>query len=155
MPERLVIGIISNCEPSRVEQALAAAGVDRAGVKVLTTQASTPQHINSSVSFVHVAETLNRDSMADAMTRHTGVIPDFGGTAVPGINDAGRSLGAFSHPEVLDYLGDSRVPGGAAEEYNDAIADGRCVVVYTCEADRAPAAQTALQGAGLSEVRLF
>lgn len=155
MPGRLVVGIISDCEPSHVEKALAAAGIDRANLKVLTAEEASPRYTESPISFVHVAEALAKDSFSDDLTRGTGVIPDFGGTNVPGLNDEDTSLGVFSHPDLIDYIGDSDLPGGDAEEYSDAIADGRCVIVYTCDPSQVDTVQSALKSAGITEVKAY
>lgn len=153
MPDRLVVGIISTCDPSRIEQAVA--GLNRAQVRVLTSEQPTPAYENSPVTFIHVAEMMGQNSLADQMTRGTGVIPDSGGTAVPGINEEGGTLDAFEHPDVLDHLSGLQIPDGDTERYNDAIDDGRCVVVYTCDAAAADAAKTALAQTGATEVKVF
>ena len=104
---------------------------------------------------MHVAEAMEENSFADELTRGTGVIPDFGGTNVPGLDDEGASLGAFSHPDVLNFIGESDLPEVDAEEYSDAIADGRCVVVYNCDPSQADTVQSALKTAGVTEVKVY
>ena len=155
MANRIVIGIIGTCEPSQVERALGATGVEGARLRVLTSQDETPAHEGSPISFVHVAQEMAHKSLADEMTRGTGVLPDFGGTAVPGVNDAGMTFDAFSHPEVLDHLQGIELPPGDAEFYNEAIDDGRCVVVCTCDGASCDTVTQALEKAGLTNVRIF
>lgn len=154
MPSRVVVGVINLCEPKHVEQTVSAAGLDKSRLRVLTSEEETAAYVNSPISFIHVWETMSENSLADDMTRGTGVIPDFGGTSVPGINDDGGSLGVFLHPDVLDHMDGVDIPSGDAERYNDAIEDGRCVVVYTCDGD-ASTAQAAMQQAGVNDVKVF
>lgn len=152
---KIVIGIIGTCEPSRVEQTIASSGLDRTQVRVLTAEDETPGFVNSPISFIHVASGgLSRD-MSDDMTRGTGVLSDFGGMAVPGINNVGGSLDAFLHPAVLDHLDGFNLPGGDADRYNDAIDDGRCVAIVTCDDGAEQSALQALQKAGLQDVKIF
>ncbi len=154
MAKNIVIGVLGTCDPSQVERALAATGVDRTHLRVLTSEESTAAHESSPITFVHVAK-MSQQSFADDMTRGTGVLPDFGGTSVPGINDEGVSFDAFSHPEVADYLNGMEIPSGDAEYYNDAIDDGRCVVVCSCDGSACEQTAQALQKAGLQNVRSF
>lgn len=154
MAKHVVLGIISNCDPKHVEQTIDAAGIDRTSLQVLTSERPTPAHESSWLSFVHVYEFIANDSLADQMTRGTGVIPDSGGTAVPGLGNEERDLGVLSHPDVADHFEGMNVPSGACELYNDAIEDGRCVLVYSCEDDGA-ACRANLQRAGATEIRVF
>ncbi len=153
MADRIVVAVISTCDPSRIEQSVA--GLNRANVRVLTAEEESPQYAGSPVTFVHIAEAMSRNSLADEMTRGTGVLPDFGGAAVPGINDAGGSLDAFEHPDVLEHLSGVDIPPRDAERYNEAIDDGRCVAIYTCSADQADSAKAALEKAGATDVNVF
>ncbi len=154
MPDHVIVGVINNSEPQHVEQVVAAAGLDHSRLRVLTSEEASPKHVGSPISFIHVWEAMGENSLADDMTRGTGVIPDFGGTRVPGIDEDGGGLGVFEHPEVLDHMAGIGLPRGDAERYNGAIEDGRCVVVYTCDGD-ASSAQAAMQKAGVQDVRVF
>jgi hypothetical protein len=154
MAKHLVLGIISNCDPKHVEQTIDAAGIDRTALSVLTADQPTPEHESSWLSFIHVYEFVESSSLADDMTRGTGVIPDFGGTSVPGLGGEQRALGVLSHPDICDHFVGMNIPSGACELYNDAIEDGRCVLVYRCE-DDASVCQANLQQAGAIEVRVF
>ncbi len=150
MAATLVVGIVPSGDAQYVKSMIAAAAVDPANLKVLT---SKPEYDESPFSFVRVASLADRD-LAHAMTRGTGVLPDFGGTTVPGLG--GRvSLAAFSHPRVRDYFADAAIPRGDAEGYNDAIAGGRYVIVYSCGRDDAPGARSALEAAGVIDVRVY
>jgi hypothetical protein len=155
MAKSIVIGVLGTCDPSQVEHALAATGVNRSQLRVLTSEDPTEAHDNSSIKFVHVAEAMAQNSLADDMTRGTGVLPDFGGTSVPGINDEGFPFDAFSHPEVADYLTGVEIPSGDAEYYNEAIDDGRCVVICMCDGSACEQTKQALQKGGIENVRTF
>jgi hypothetical protein len=158
MAKHVAIGVLSQCAPKDVEQKVASAGLDHARLRVITNEEESEEHVQSPINFVHVIEWLESDSLSDEMTRGTGVLPDFGGTSVPGLNvDDSESLSAFSHPDVIDHLAGVEVPNGDAEFYDDAIDDGRCVLLYTCEdGDAAKAdAQAALQKAGCNHVKAF
>lgn len=155
MANRVVVGIIGTCDPSRVAQTLSAMALDQSCLRVLTSESETAAHEQAPVSFVHVAQAMG-DTFADDMTRGTGVLPDFGGTAVPGIEDEGPRFDAFSHPDVMDYLAGTSLPPGDEEFYNEAIDDGRCVVVYNCADDATVAsARGAFEKAGLHDIRSF
>jgi hypothetical protein len=156
MANRIVIGVLATCDPSQVERAVAASGLDAAHVRVLTSQEPTDEHRNSTVNFVHVAKAMAHDSLADDMTRGTGVLSDFGGASVPGLNAAGATFDAFSHPEVVDHLEGVEMPRGDAEFYNEAIDDGRCVLICTCDDPSSCDGVTqAVQKAGLGSIRSF
>lgn len=154
MAKSIVIGVLGTCDPAGVERALAASGIDRTQLRVLTSEEASEQHDRSPINFVHVAE-MSSEAFGDDMTRGTGVLSDFGGMAVPGINDEGGSFDAFSHPEVANYLRGIEIPAGDAEYYNEAIDDGRCVVVCACDAPASEQTKQSLEKAGLNNVRTF
>jgi len=153
MAQRIVIGVLGTCDPAKIENLLASSGIDRAQLRVLTAEDPTRAHEESTVSFVHVAQMANA-SLDEEMMRGTGVLSDFGGASVPGINSQdGGSF--FDHPEVVDYLAGTEIPAGDEEYFNEAIDDGRCVVVCTCDGPSCDATVQALQKAGLDNVRTF
>jgi hypothetical protein len=150
MPSTIVVGIVPTCDPAYVAMLVDRAALDASRVRVLSTR---PCDEESPIGFVHVADFLNTE-FAGMLTRGTGVL-DLGGTAVPGLRSL-TSLDAFSHPRVREYLTDAAIPRGEAEGYNDAIADGRCVVLYTCgpEEDAAQARAT-MESIGALDVRAY
>ncbi len=151
MASTLILGIVPTSDPSHVESLISEAeAVDASRLKVLSAQSGGG---DSAIAFVQLAG-LARNDLTGSMMRGTGVLSDFGGTSVPGLAGV-ASLDAFSHPSVRDYFSDTAVPRGEAEGYNDAIADGRCVVLYTCAPDDAHAAESALRAAGVLEVRAY
>ncbi|MGH7737432.1 MAG: hypothetical protein ACREMP_06145 [Candidatus Tyrphobacter sp.] len=155
MANKVVVGIIGTSDPSRVANTIATTGLDHANVRILTADDRSAEHDSAAVTFVHVAEMQGSNSLADDMTRNTGVIPDYGGTSVPGINDESGSFDAFEHPEVLDHLDGVSLPEGDAEFYNEAIDDGRCVAISTCDDVTAAGTKHAFEKAGLSDIRTF
>ncbi len=153
MADVLILGIIANSDPRRLESLVASTNISRDGLKVLTAHGTRDEE-EASLSLVEVAESTEHESFTGGLTRGTGVLPGFGGTGVPGLGMT-ASLEAFSHPRIQDYLGDATVPAGAAEGYNDAISDGRCVIVYRCTRESAPKTQAALEAAGVKDVRSY
>ncbi len=153
MANSIVIGVLGTCDPARIESALSSSGIDRSQLRVLTAEDPTQAHETSWISFVHVAQVAD-ESFEEEMMRGTGVLSDFGGTAVPGM-DAADSFSFFDHPEVVDYLSGTDIPSGDEEYYNEAIDDGRCVVVCTCDGSACDQTVAALKKAGLENVRTF
>ncbi len=154
MANRIVIGVLGSCEPAQVERAIAASGIDRTQLRVLTAEDPTQEHEDSPISFVHLGE-FAPESLDEEMMRGTGVLSDFGGMSVPGINTQESGFSVFDHPEVADYLKGINIPSGDEEYYNEAIDDGRCVVVCTCDGTACDATVQALEKAGLANVRTF
>ncbi len=154
MANRIVIGVLGTCDPSRIEGTIAASGIDRAQLRVLTAEDPTQAHEDSPISFVHVAQ-MASESLEEDIMRGTGVLSDFGGTSVPGMDVGGDGFSVFDHPEVVDYLRGIEIPSGDEEYFNEAIDDGRCVVVCTCDGSACDATVQALQKAGLANVRTY
>ncbi len=154
MANRIVIGVLGTCDPSQIERTISASGIDRAQLRVLTAEDPTKAHEESSISFVHVAEMAN-ESLDEDIMRGTGVLADFGGTSVPGMQSDGGDFSVFDHPDVVDYLHGIDIPSGDEEYFNEAIDDGRCVVVCTCDGTACDATVQALQKAGLANVRTY
>jgi hypothetical protein len=148
-----VVGVIPNSSPSQIEHVVAAANIDPKRVHIVTADAPSPAHEDSPLAFIHVAEFVNSD-FASEMTHGTGVLPDFGGTRVPGLSTPMRTLDGFTHRRVDDYL-EALLPRGDAEKYNDAIADGRSVIICECSAEEAPKVRSALETATVRDLRIY
>ncbi|MGA7571392.1 MAG: hypothetical protein WCA80_11375, partial [Candidatus Aquilonibacter sp.] len=76
------------------------------------------------------------------------------GTSVPGINTSAPLNDYLSHPHVVKHVGNLPIPDDEADNYNDAIENGRTVVAYPVDADTS-AATAAFHGAGLLHVKTF
>ena len=112
---------------------------------VITKCDRTDEHEDSFLEFAHAAQTEGSNKL----------IYDGGGTGVPDINRPGTTqLGYLGHPHVVQHLGNLPIPEDEADNYNDAIDNGRSVVAYPVDGDAA-AVQTAMHNAGLAHVKTF
>ena len=152
----LVTGIMTTCDPTEIQAALAAQNIDASTVKVVTKQAPSQEHEDSVIDFVFVAQAMESNDFSDDMTHGTGVMSDSGGTNVPGIVGRNASLSSIAgtHGDRFDYLGGFPIPSDQIDNYNDAIGDGRCVVLCTTT-DDGQALAGSFRAAGLRNVRAF
>lgn len=153
MTQRLVVGIFPQPDSHAIETALAAQNIDLSKVKVVST--SAPGGDSSNLTFVDVANEMESNSLADDLTQHTGVLNDTG-TSVPGINSPPMRLDSFesSAPEAPHYLAGFDVPDDEVDNFDEAIAEGRAVVLYADPPD-ADAVSAAFRAAGLKNVRAY
>jgi hypothetical protein len=151
----LVIGIYPQTDAKGIEAALSAQQVDVGKIKVLACDGPDEQEY-SSLSFIDVAIKLDEES-ADDMTRGTGVLADSGGTSVPGLNDPPAHFDVFEHHggTTKHYLSAFPVPDDEVDNFDDAIADGRAVVLYPDAGADAPKVVAAFKAAGLHNVRSY
>ncbi|HVS45277.1 MAG TPA: hypothetical protein VMS32_01280 [Verrucomicrobiae bacterium] len=152
----LVTGILATCDPQEIQQALAAQNIDASTVRVVTKAAPSQEHTDSIIDFVFVAQSMESNDFSDDMTHGTGMMSDSGGTNVPGIGGRSASLSSLSggRTDRFDYLGGFAIPSDQIENYNDAIGDGRCVVLCQTDGDAAKIADS-FRAAGLRNVRTF
>jgi hypothetical protein len=151
----LVVGIFAGTEAAAIESALSAQQIDLSKVKVLrSASASTPEDESSELDFVDVVENMESNSLSDDMTKGMGIMGDAGGTGVPMGRDA--SLSSFtSLGETNNYLSGLSVPDDEAENFNDAIDDGRAVIAYPDAGADAGKIAAAFRAAGLRNVRTY
>src|SRR5580704_4423232 len=104
MASQLLVGIFPSSDVASLETALGnVPGLDRSRLSVLTASEKTQAHEDSFLNFMHVAEEVEQEP----------------------------SLADFDEPEVFPhYLGSLPIPGDEAENFDEAIAEGRAVVVY-------------------------
>jgi hypothetical protein len=137
-----VTGIAPTQDVDELEKMLGSiTGADRSKFVVLTSADRTDEHDDSFINFVH------------ATTGGDEIIEGGGGTGVPGIN-GGPGLGYLSHPKVIQHVGNLPIPEDEADNYNDAIDNGRSVIAYPLESDAA-AEEAAFKAAGLLHVKTF
>ena len=137
-----VTGIAPTQNVDELEKILGSVtGADRSKFVVLTSAERTDEHDDSFINFVH------------ATTGGDEIIEGGGGTGVPGIN-SGSGLGYLAHPHVIQHVGALPIPEDEADNYNDAIDNGRTVVAYPADGD-ASAAEAAFKAAGLLHVKTF
>jgi hypothetical protein len=159
MANQLLVGIFPSNDVTSLERAISSAsGIDRSRVSVYTADPKTQAHEDSFLTFTHVVDESERDTFPE-ITHGTGLLTDFGGTDVPGINDSrDQSLTEFEEPEeeAPRYLASLRLPADEAENYDEALTDGRSVVVYPVSSDdEETKAVQALRAAGLRNVEAF
>jgi hypothetical protein len=149
----LVIGIFSETDAKALEDALKAQQIDVSKIKVFANDGNDSK--SSSLRFVNV---IDPEQISPGMTEGTGVIQDFG-TGVPGLSDHAERPGPiYSFEEGDDskhYLADYPVPDDEVENFDDAITDGRAVVLYPDAGADAQKIAAAFLAAGLHNVRSY
>jgi hypothetical protein len=152
----LVIGIFSDSDAKALEDALSAQQIDLSKVKVFAGDGDDSE--SSTLDFIEVfSETESITGLSDDMTRGTGVLADSGGTAVPGLTGPEPRFRAFfpEEGESKHYLDGFPVPDDEVENFDDAIADGRAVVVYPDAGADEQKIAAAFKAAGLQNVRSY
>jgi hypothetical protein len=151
----LVIGIYPGTDAGALESALTAAQVDPTHVKVLASDGSCTES-STLLHFVNVVTDVDSDAYADEMTRGTGVLPDSGGTSVPGLGGPDQWSDIFVHGGTTKhYLSAFPVPDDEVDNFDDAIDEGRSVVLYPDPGADAPKIAAAFKAAGLQNVRSY
>ena len=155
MAAGLVIGICSNSDTKALDDALSAQQVDLEKVKVFAADGDDLE--TSPLDFIEVfSESEYITGLSDDMTRGTGVLADSGGTNVPGLTGEPRFKAFFPDDgESKHYLAGLPVPDDEVDNFDDAIADGHAVVVYSDAGADAPKIASAFKAAGLLNVRSF
>jgi hypothetical protein len=153
--DRLVVGIYPDTDPKALENALEAQQLDLSKIKVVGGRAEDPDE--SKLEFVDVIEDMDSNSLSDDMTRGTGILGDSGGTSVPGLGGRQASLESFSTPEGASrmYFSGFPIPGDEVDNFSDAVADGRAVVLYSDPGADAEKVAAAFKAAGLRNVRAY
>jgi len=150
----LVVGIFPQSDAKALESALSAQQIDLSKVKVVSGGAADTEE--SALEFIDVVEDMESNSLSDDMTRGLGIMGDSGGTSVPGIGGRQAKLGSFSHPGGSSrYLGGFAIPPDEVNNFDQAVAEGRAVVLYPDAGADAQAVATAFRAAGLRNVRAY
>ncbi|MGA8533267.1 MAG: hypothetical protein WB615_04085 [Candidatus Tumulicola sp.] len=156
MSQGLVVGIFAGSDPAAIEAALSAQQIDLSKVKVLrSASAATPADDASELDFVDVAENMESNSLSDDMTKGMGIMGDAGGTGVP--MGRGSSLGPLDSRggASQNYLSGLAIPDDEADNFNEAIEDGRAVIVYPDAGADADKLAAGFKAAGLKNVRSY
>ena len=155
MADRLVVGIFPTCDPQALQEAVSAQPtIDVNKMRVITNDERTKDHEESGLHFVHVIEEESALDRDPRYTHDTGIMSDFGGTDVPGIN-WGANLSSFYSGEGTNLLIELGIPDDEAENFSDAIEEDRCVVIYNSGNDNPEIVESALKAAGLKNVHTF
>jgi len=151
----LVVGIFPQSDAKALESALSAQHVDLSKVKVVSGGAGDTG--SSALEFIDVVADMESNSLSDDMTRGMGIMGDAGGTGVPGIGGGRQAtLGSFSHRGAASpYLSAFAIPPDEVDNFDQAVADGRAVVLYPDAGADAQAVVTAFRAAGLRNVRSY
>lgn len=159
MAEGLVVGIFPESDAAALESALSAQKIDLSKVKVVSTSPPDEDSQSTQLEFVDVIADMGSNSFADDMTHGTGIMSDSGGTGVPGITSGERqaTLDSFEHHEAASrrYLAGFAIPPDEVENFGDAVAEGRAVVLYLDAGSDAQAIAAAFKAAGLRNVRAY
>lgn len=157
MASGLVVGIFSGTDPKALESALASQQIDLSRVKVVSTTVSDEDEGHSQLEFVDVIADMQDNSLADDMTRGLGVW-DETGTGVPGVGDGRQAtLDQFQHHDdpTRRYLAGFAIPSDEVDNFGDAVAEGRAVVLYSDAGSDAQTVAAAFKAAGLRNVRAY
>lgn len=156
MASGLVIGIFPDADAKALEDALSAQQIDLSKVKVFAGDGDDSE--SSTLDFIEVfSDTESITGLSDDMTRGTGVLADSGGTAVPGVTGPEARFRAFFPEEGVSkhYLDGFPVPDDEVDNFDDAIADGRAVVLYPDAGADEQKIAAAFKAAGLQNVRSY
>lgn len=158
MAEGLVVGIYPSSDPKTLEDALAAQSIDLSKCKVITVNPPDGDAESTQLEFVDVIAEVGNSEASDEMMQGVGVF-DETGTSVPGITSghSASGLGTFTHHEAASrqYLAGYSLPDDEIENFGDAVAEGRAVVLYTDGVTDAQAVAAAFKAAGLKNVRVY
>jgi len=137
-----VTGIAPTQDVNELEKMLSSMpSLDHSKFVVITKADRTDEHDDSFIQFVHAA---SQDHL----------LLNDPGTSVPGINPSAPLNDYLSHPHVIQHVGNLPIPDDEADNYNDAIENGRTVVAYPVDGDAA-AAQSLFHQVGLLHVKTF
>jgi hypothetical protein len=150
----LVVGIFPQSDPAALESALSGQQIDLTKVKVVGAQPSDDE--SSDLEFVDVIEELNANERSDEMMQGVGVW-DETGTGVPGLGGRQATLESFTHRDSPSkrYFAAFDIPADEVDNFGDAVAEGRCVVLYPDAGTGADTIAQAFRAAGLRNVRSY
>jgi hypothetical protein len=153
----LVVGIFPESDPKALESALSAQQIDLTKVKVVGSSVGSDDAESSQLEFVDVIAEMEDNSFSDDMTKGLGIMGDSGGTSVPGLGGHQTSLESFtSHGSASKrYLVGFKIPDDEVDNFDDAIAEGRAVVLYPDAGPDPQAIVAAFKAAGLRNVRAY
>lgn len=131
------------------------AGIDKSKLTVITKADRSYEHDSSFLNFFHASGPQIDSDAAGQMIDGTAIMTGGGGTGVPGIGSSSASLGGVAKAKAIQHVGTLPIPEDEADNYNDAIEDGRSVVAYECDDAQAAALEDAFRNAGVRKVKTF
>jgi hypothetical protein len=152
--EGLVVGIFPESDPKALESALSAQQIDLSKIKVVGANPSDDE--STQLEFVDVIEDLESKELSDEMTQGVGVW-DETGTNVPGIGGRQATLEQFTHHDSPSkrFFAGYQIPSDEIDNFGDAVAEGRSVVLYPDAGSNAQTIVAAFKAAGLRNVRAY
>ena len=150
-----VTGIVSTNDISELETILGGVpNVDRSKLSVITKAEQTDEHDASFLNFIHAGGPEIESRGMGSIGGDT-IMTGGGGTNVPGINRDPQAMGLLGSPRVVSAIGTLPIPDDEAENYNDALHDGRTVIAYECTDAEAAAIEGAMREAGVRRVKTY
>ncbi len=153
MAAGLVVGIFANSDAKALEGALSQQPLDLSKIKVVGGRADH----GTQLEFIDVMDDMESNSLSDEMTEGTGVW-DETGTDVPGLTAGHQAtLEQFTHYDEPHrrYFASFAIPDDEVDNFCDAVADGRSVVLYPDPGADEQQIATAFRAAGLKNVRAY
>lgn len=159
MAERLVTGIADTSNPEQLEERLGGVSdvVPTDKLAVITKEKRTASHDESPIRFIHTAgaEHTTTDAPHSVIAGNEGILTTTDGTQVPNMSADSRYFGFFEEPHIVDFLEDFDIPEDEKQNYNEAIAAGRSVVVYKAAGEETTPVEESFRSAGLRNVRTY
>lgn len=157
MAEHLVTGIAQSSDPGQLESALCEKEtMNCEKLAVITKDAPTDIHHASMLTYIHVGQDHpTSDVQHDVITGGESILTNFGDPQVPNISADTRYVGFFAEPHIIDHLADYAIPQDQVQNYNDAIEEGRSVVLYKADPGEAAGVEQTFKDAGLKNVKTF
>lgn len=130
-------------------------GIDRSKLTVITKAERDHEHDSSFLNFIHAGGPhIDTDAVGTLSNAGTSIMTGSGGTGVPGIGASSGSLGFLGGAHGPQTVGTLPIPTDEADNYNDALDDGRTVVAYEFTGDTA-LLEAAFRTAGVRKVKTF
>lgn len=157
MADCFVTGIAPTQDIAELERMLGSVpNLDQANLSVITKVDRSDRHDRSFLNFIHAGGPRLDAEVVGGHLADTGLmITGSGGTGVPGIGADSNSLGFLGHPYVVQQVGSLPIPEDEADNYNDALEEGRCVVAYKSGNGDCANFVGAFKTAGLKHVKTF
>ena len=152
-----VTGIAPSSDIAQLEKTVGAIdGVDHAKLTVLTKADRDYEHESSFLNFLHTTEPyIDSDAAGTLSMRNESLLTGGTGTGVPGIGGGARGFTTATNDRGPQHVGSLPIPGDEADNYNDAIEDGRAVLAYECDPSQQAALEEAFRKAGIAKVKTF
>ena len=152
-----VTGIAASSDIAQLEQTVnGIAGIDHAKLTVLTKSDRSYEHESSFLNFLHTNEPyIDSDAAGTLSMRNESLLTGGTGTGVPGMGGGTHGFTTSTSDRGPQHVGTLPIPGDEADNYNDAIEDGRAVLAYECDPAQQATIEDAFRKAGVAKVKTF